>query len=187
MSPAEDRRTRLAGVDRARIARRLGGPTARRRRHRRFALAGILLAAVAGTLILVGGDDDDGAAGGDGGTTEAAAAPAPATVEEACLANNREIGTAQRALLRDNETPEAIVGFLGDAFVDLTRQRAADIRAVDPGDEVLAIVDAHDAVVDAIEADPQSAAGMNNPFDEINERWRAAGLDECVIDASTVQ
>lgn len=181
---------RLDPVDRTAIARRLGGPATRRRRHRRVAAALLAVAAVAVVLIVLGGGggDDPGDRTGEVATGEGTTATTepPATVEEACLANNQEIGTARRALLRDNETPRAIVEFLGGAFVDLTRERSELIRSVDPPPEVLAVVDAHDQVVDAIDADPESAAGTENPFAEVNQRWRDLGLDECVIDASTV-
>jgi hypothetical protein len=178
---------------RARIARRLGGPATRRRRHRRVAVGVLVLAVLAAGLIVVGGaiEGDDGGDGDERAETAAEDTPttedAPRTVEEACLASNEQIGIAQRALLRDNPAPNAIPEFLGDAFVDLARERAATIRSLDPPPDVLAIVDAHDAVVDAIEADPEAASGMENPFAEVNQRWRDAGLDECVIDASTVK
>jgi hypothetical protein len=166
-------------VDRSRIARRLGGPNARRRRHRRVALLVVGLLVLGGVLMLIG--DGDGA-------REPTAPDVPTAlvdVAAACRASNEEIGTAQRALLGDNDAPDAIEGFLGDAFVDLTRDRAAAIRAVGPPPDVVALVDEHDRVVDAVEADP-AAAVETNPFDDLNQRWRDLRLGDCAIDSSTV-
>jgi len=169
-------------VDRRRIARRLGGPDARRRRHRRVALLAVVLLGVGGALVLLGADDD-----GPGEQPETAGeVPAElAGVAAACRASNVDIGTAQRALLRDNDAPGAVEGFLGDAFVDLTRDRAADIRALDPPPEVAALVDEHDRIVEAIEDDPAAAVAAN-PFDALNQLWRELGLGDCAIDSSTV-
>ena len=133
----------------------------------------IVVLAVLGAGLVVAGAPD-----GDDGELDAVGA--------ACRASNEEIATAQRALLEGNEAPGAVEGFLGDAFVDLARDRAAAIRATSPPADILAIVEGHDAVVDAIEADPGAAAGVENPFAAVNERWRAAGLVDCAIDASTV-
>ena len=160
----------MAGRASNRIARRLGGPAVRRRRHRRVALVVLLVAVLGAGLVAAGSGTDD----------------APVGVAAACRASNEEIATAQRALLDGNAAPGAIEGFLGDAFVDLARDRAAAIRAAVPSDEILAIVEAHDAVVDAIERDPAAAAGLENPFTDVNERWRRAGLADCAIDTSTV-
>lgn len=171
---------------RARIARRLGGPAARRRRHRRFAVGAAIVALVAGVLLVAGGGDDgDGGADGAGPATSLPDDP----VARVCVASNAEIGTAQAALLAGNDAPGAVAGFLGDAFVDLARARAEAIRALDPpaAPEVLDLLDDHDAVVGAIEADPEAAAAAPaNPFEELNGRWRDLGLAECAIDSGTV-
>src|SRR5690606_35158291 len=110
-----------------------GGPAARRRRHVRVAVAGIVLLIVAGVLILIGSDDG------------------PNPVAAACTDSNEEIATAGRVLVDDAGNPEAAAeGFLADAFVDLLRDRAAAVRALDPGDEVLALVDEWDAIADEL-------------------------------------
>ena len=108
-------------------------------------------------------------------------------VAAACRASNEEIATAQRALLQDNDAPGAAEGFLGDAFVDLSRDRSAAIRAVrpPPPSEVLALLDEFDAVVDAIEANP-SIGIDSDPFAAVDPRWRELGLPDCEIGASTV-
>lgn len=168
-------------MDRTRIARRLGGPATRRRRHRRVALLAALVTTAGVGLFAIGSGER-----GENGGEEAVTAGDP--VAAACRASNEDIGTAQQALLRDNETHAAVVGFFADAFVDLARDRAAAIRAADPppSAEVLALVERHDAIVDGIEADPETAAGLTNPFDALNEEWRSLGLDDCAIDSSTV-
>lgn len=177
-------------VDRNDIARRLGPAAVRRRRHRQFAVLGIGLLVVAGVLIAVGRDDDDTVASPSSTATTAAAGDdkAPASIEAACRANNAEIGTAQRALLSGNESPNAVTEFLADAFVDLNRDRIDALRAAPEAgdDEVAALIDDHEAIVDAIEIDPGSFATEQNPFADLNERWRALGLDDCAIDTSTV-
>jgi len=180
-------------VARSTIARRLGGPDARRRRHRRVAalLGGLLVVAL---VLLLVAPADDGNGDGDGAGEAAATTTVPAgrgatDVASVCRASNVEIGTAQQALLGGNEAPDAVEGFLADAFVDLTRRRADAIRAADPppSEAVLALVAEHDAVVDAIEADPAAAASSpTNPFEALNRRWRDAGLADCAIDTSTV-
>jgi hypothetical protein len=164
-------------LNRRRIQRRLGGPAARRRRHRRVTLVLSLLLVTGLVLVL--------APPGDDGTPD----PAGADVATICLASNEQIATAQSALLRDNDNPGAIEGFLGDAFVDLARARAAAIRDAEPppGADVLDVLAEFDAIVDAIEADPASATGLENPFETVNQRWVALGLDGCAIDSSTVQ
>lgn len=145
-----------------------------------MALLALALLAVGAALVLAGDD-------GDGDETDVAVVDDP--VAQVCRDSNAQIATAQRALLEGNESPEAVVGFFADAFVDLARDRAAAIRAVEPAptDDVLAVVDEHDTVVDAIEADPGSAAGLSNPFAAVNERWRRLGLADCAIDSSTVR
>lgn len=162
------------------VARRLGGPTARRRRHRRVALAGVVLAAVAGILVVAGSGSDEG----DAAPTEATLPSDP--VLRACAESDAEIDAARGGLLRDNDSAEAVEGFLGDAFVDLARDRATAIRATDPSPEVLAVLEEFDAVVDAIEADPSVGVGAD-PFAAVNDRWRDVGLAGCVIGASTVE
>jgi hypothetical protein len=170
-------------VDRSRIARRLGGPTVRRRRHRRVALVAVVLLVVAGVLVAVGSDDD----AEPEAEAEATDAPEPTTVEGVCRASNEEIAIAQSALLRGNDAEGAVAGFLAEAFVDLARERAADIRALEPPADVLRVIDEHDRVVDAIDADPEaSAAAAENPFEALNERWRTIGLPACAIDSGTV-
>lgn len=176
-------------VDRNEIARRLGPAAVRRRRHRQFALVGIGVLVVGGVLVVVGGDDDDTVVVPSTTATVASETDeAPASIEAACRANNNEIGTAQRALLSGNESPNAVTEFLADAFVDLNRDRIDALRAApEAGDgDVTALIDEHDAIVDAIEIDPASFATEQNPFADLNERWRALGLDDCVIDTSTV-
>jgi hypothetical protein len=170
----------VAGSVRTRIARRLGGPTARRRRHRRLALAGVLVVGIALVLLVAGGDD------GDDETATPTTALSDDPVVRACQLSNAEIATAQRALLGDNDAPGAAEGFLADAFVDLTRDRSAAIRATQPSAEVLAVVDDFDAVVDAIEADPTIGLGAD-PFEQVDEQWQALGLDECMIGGGTVE
>ena len=163
------------------IARRLGGPAARRRRHRRVALALALLAVIAGVLVVAGGSDDD-----DRGGQPVATGGEP--IARVCQLSNTEIATAQRALLRDNDAPGAVEGFLGDAFVDLSRDRSAAIRAVDPppAPEVLAVLDDFDAVVDAIEDDPAIGVGTD-PFVDVDARWEELGLPDCAMGAGTVE
>jgi hypothetical protein len=136
-------------------------------------------------LLLAPDDGDDGDTA-SGPTTTAVGGTDVAAV---CRASNVEIGTAQSALLRDNTAPGAVEGFLADAFVDLTRDRAEAIRSAEPppSEEVLALVAEHDAIIDAIEADPAAAAASPaNPFEELNQRWRDAGLADCAIDTTTV-
>ncbi len=136
----------------------------------------VLLVAAA-ALWWLGGDDGRA---GDGGDTRQA-------ILTACSASNESIGAAQRALLRGNEAPTAVEGFLGDAFVDLARERASALRALDPSDEVERVLTEQDAVVDGIEADPAgAAASVDNPFEAVNAQWRALGLSACAIDATTV-
>ena len=169
----------MAGSASNRIARRLGGPTARRRRHRRVALVVVLLAVLGAGLVVAGSGDD-----GDEDDEVAVVDDDP--VAAACRASNEEIATAQRALLENNEAPGAAEGFLGDAFVDLTRDRAASIRALAPPAEVLAVLDEFDAVIDAIEADP-SIGVTSDPFAAVDPRWVELGLHDCQIGgASTV-
>ena len=165
----------MAGRASTRIARRLGGPADRRRRHQRVAVALVVLFAIAGALLLVSDGDGDG----DGDDP----------ISRACQRSNTEIATAQRALLEDNTAPGAAEGFLADAFVDLTRDRSAAIRAVDPrpSPEVVAVLDEFDAVVDAIEADPSIGLGGADPFTDVDARWVDLGLDECAIGGGTVQ
>ena len=132
-----------------------------------------MLLAIGGALVLAGGDDDDS----DDGSG----------IAPVCQRSNEEIATAQSALLRDNEAPNAAEIFLGDAFVDLTRDRSAAIRAVEPppSPEVLAVLDQFDAVVDAIEADPTIGLG-SDPFEAVDARWVELGLPDCAIGAGTV-
>ena len=135
-----------------------------------------MLAAVGAALLLVGDDEssDDVATGAD-------------PVSRACQRSNDEIATAQRALLRDNDAPGAAEGFLADAFVDLSRDRSAAIRALEPppSPEVLAVLDDFDAVVDAIEAEPSIGLGRD-PFEAVDARWVELGLPDCAIGAGTV-
>lgn len=174
-----------------RIAHRLGGLATRRRRHRRVATAGLVGALVAIVLVI-------GGSGGDDDTTDAAPGSSPTTdttidpgiddpILRACYENDRELEVARGALLRGNTAPRAAEEFLADAFVDLMRDRSAAIRAVEPppSEQVLAVLDEFDAVVDAIEAEPSIGVGAD-PFVEVNEQWRAVGLDGCIIGSSTV-
>ena len=137
-----------------------------------MAVLAVVLVAVAGVLVVAGSRDDDG---DDGGGDIAAA----------CRASNARIATAQRALLEDNEAPDRFELFLGDAFVDLMRDRSAAIRALEPSAEVLAVLDEHDAVVDAVEADPETYV-FEDPFADVDARWQALELDDCIVVASTV-
>lgn len=147
----------------------------------------MLLAGVAVVLLVAGSGDGRG----DGEETAGRPSEAVSTGEpvvDACRASNVEIATAQRALLAGNDSPGAVEGFLGDAFVDLTRDRSQALRALDPEPEVLDLLDEQDGVVDAIAADPAAAAAAEtNPFDAVNRRWRDLGLAECAIDSSTVR
>lgn len=142
-------------------------------------LALVLLAVIAGVLVVAGSASDD-----DDDAPPSAAAGAPIT--RACELSNEEIATAQRALLRDNDAPGAVEGFLADAFVDLSRDRSAAIRATEPAPEVLAVLDDFDTVVDAIEAEPSTAIGVD-PFEAVDARWVELGLPACVMGAGTVQ
>lgn len=172
----------MAGRARTRIARRLGGQATRHRRHRRAALVAVLLLGLALVLVVAGSADDSG----DGDVGDQLSDD---PVIRACQLSNDDIATAQRALLGDNEAAGAVAGFLGDAFVDLGRDRASTLRALDPppSPEVLALLEQHDQVVDSIEADPDAAAASTaNPFEVLNEQWRGLGLAECAIDSSTV-
>ncbi|MBA2280092.1 MAG: hypothetical protein M3527_09705 [Actinomycetota bacterium] len=159
------------------LSRRLGGPDARRRRHRLALVGAAALLVVAGALWFLGGDEgDEGDSGADRDTLLAA-----------CAESNESIGAAQRALLGGNDAPNAVEGFLGDAFVDLVRDRTAAARAVGPSGDVEAVLQDQDAVIDEIERDPAAAAGsVTNPFEAVNQRWRELGLAACAIDASTV-
>lgn len=170
----------------SRIARRLGGLATRRRRHRRFAVAALLLLAVGAILVVAGSGDDDEPESSSPTTEQQQTSDDP--VEQICLDNAMEIDTARRALLTDNTAPEAVEGFLGDAFVDLARDRSDAIRALrpEPDAEVLAVLGEFDAVVDAVEADPSIGLGAN-PFVEVDERWRALGLGGCAMGGGTVQ
>jgi hypothetical protein len=132
---------------------------------------------LAGVLIVAGSGND----GGDGEQVDAGADP----ITLACRRSNEDLATAQRALLGDNDAPGAVEGFLADAFVDLARDRSTAIRATEPAAEVLAVVDAFDAVVDAIEADPSTGVGTD-PFASVDARWQELGLDECAMGAGTV-
>jgi hypothetical protein len=137
----------------------------------------VVVLAVLGAGLVVAGSADDGDDLG--------------AVAAVCRASNEEIATAQRALLEDNEAPGAAEGFLGDAFVDLTRDRSAAIRSVQPPPpaDVLAVLTEFDAVVDAIEADP-SIGIERDPFAEVDPQWVALGLSDCQIgaeDAGTVE
>jgi hypothetical protein len=160
-------------VDGRTIARRLGGPVARRRRHRRVGALLLVLAVVGAVLVALGSGSDD--------------PDADERVAAACRRSNEELATAQSALLRDNESPLAPELFLGDAFVDLMRQRADAIRALDPppSDDVLALLEEHDRVVDAVEADP-AAYVFEDPFADLDPRWAEVGLGDCVVIAGTV-
>ena len=137
-----------------------------------MALVVVVLAVLGAGLVVAGSPDGDG-------ELDAVAA--------ACRASNEDIATAQRALLQDNEAPGAAEGFLGDAFVDLARDRSAAIRSVQPppSSEVLALLDEFDVVVDAIEANP-SIGIASDPFAAIDPRWRELGVSDCEIGASTV-
>ena len=130
-----------------------------------------MLLVIAGVLVLAGGADD--------GDEDVSA------IALACQASNEEIATAQSALLRDNDAPDAAEIFLGDAFVDLARDRSAAIRALEPSPEVLALLDEFDAVVDAIEADPSIGLGAD-PFEAVDARWVELGLPDCAIGTGTV-
>ena len=134
----------------------------------------MLVAVIAGVLVVAGGTDGDD----EPDPVSVGADP----IARVCQLSNDEIATAQRALLRDNDAPGAVEGFLGDAFVDLGRDRAAAIRATDPppAPEVLAVLDDFDAVVDAIEADP--SIGLDrDPFEAVDARWHEIGLDDCMM------
>jgi hypothetical protein len=135
----------------------------------------LVLVGSLGLLLLAPADGDDDVAD-------------PDPIVAACLTSNEEIGTAQRVLVDDAENPAAAVeGFLGDAFVDLMRDRADAVAATDPPGEVRDVLADQAAVVDAVEADPASAAGETNPFETVNARWRELGLAACAIDGSTVR
>ena len=133
-------------------------------------MAGIGLLVVAGVLIAVDSSSDDERDG---------------DVIAACEASNEEVATAHRALLDDNDAPGAVEGFLGDAFVDLARDRSASIRATSPDDEVLAVLEDFDAVVDDIEADPSIGVGRD-PFEVVDRQWAELGLGECDFGGGTV-
>jgi hypothetical protein len=134
-------------------------------------------------VLWVAGSGTDGDGDRDGGPAVAAD-----SIAGTCQQSNEQIATARRALLRDNDAPGAVEGFLADAFVDLSRDRSAAIRALEPppAPEVVAVLDDFDDVIDAIEADPSIGVG-SDPFESVDARWRELGLDDCAMGADTVE
>jgi predicted TIM-barrel enzyme len=138
------------------------------------ALGAVGLLVAAGGLVLVGGGSD------------------PSYREEAtavCDESFESIGAAQSALLPagTGAGPDAQAEFVAGAYVDLLRERLIELRALDaPAEEGASyreLLDAYEAVVDHIEADPvavvEAGAEGVDPFAEVDAALDEFGLVAC--------
>jgi hypothetical protein len=155
-------------VPRPRI--RLGDRAARRRRHRRVAIGGLALLVVGGGLVALAPDDGDGSD------------PFRRQATSICDDSAAELTDARQAILSADPSDDAAAQFLRTAFVDLSRQRARALRALDPpaGDAARFgdLLDQYEAVLDQVEADPSRFLRLD-PFTALNPRWDDFGLPAC--------
>jgi hypothetical protein len=142
----------------------------------------IALVALATGLVAVGCGDDDG--GDDTSTSEAL------TKEEflaqgnaICKQGNAEIGQAGEGVQGPPGTPE-FDAFVTDTLVPNIQGQIDDLRALGipeaDADQVNAMLDDVQDVVDQIEADPGFATeSKQDPLDPVTESLVAYGLTEC--------
>lgn len=134
----------------------------------RVAGGAALLVVIALGLLLLAPDDS-----GDAFHAEASAI---------CDASAAEIDTARGAILDTESSDDAAAHFLRTAFVDLSRQRLAALRALDPptddADDYRRLLDEYESVLDRIEAEPETFV-RRDPFADLNPQWDAFGLPAC--------
>jgi hypothetical protein len=130
-------------------------------------------------------------ASGCGGEDEdpASSEPAPTKAEfveqanQICEESQTGVETASKELGQD-ATEEEVEELLTETFVPSVREQVSDIRDLGfpEGDEeeLGAILDETEAVLDTIEDDPAAAIAGDDPFKEVNPKLEAYGLEACV-------
>ena len=136
----------------------------------------VALAALASGLVAAGCGDDDG---GEALSKEEFVVQGNAI----CARGNAEIGAAGEKVGGPPGTPE-FDAFVTDTLAPNIQGQIDDIRALGPpeedADQVNAMLDEVQAVVDRIAADPGFAAeSKQDPLDPVTEDLVAYGLTEC--------
>jgi hypothetical protein len=153
------------------LGSRLGNADTRRRRHVRFAiLAGVLLAIAALLVFLV---DDEGAS-----EDFVAAANAECEAFSERLANEYELSFPEGP-----PSEAAVAEYISRAFADTMDDLVAALRALEGSDAAADAIDALDARIQEVRADPAPyAAGDEFMFDGIAEPFDELGLTACGSD-----
>jgi hypothetical protein len=155
------------------LSERLGDADTRRRRHIRFAILAAVLVAIAALLVFFVDGDDDRATPE---FTEAATAECEAFSER--VANEFELSFPEGP---PNE--EAIAEYLSRAFADTMDDLVAALRALEPGADATEAIDALDARIDEVRADPSAfASGDRFVGEGIAEQFDELGLPACGSD-----
>jgi hypothetical protein len=103
--------------------------------------------------------------------------------DEICAAGSEELDAILDELEPATPTSDDIAEFLRDDYVPNIRAQIDDIRELGfpegDEDELDAILDDSESVLDDIEEDPQTAVQQANPFAEVNQQLQEYGLTEC--------
>ena len=145
------------------LGARLGDTSTRRRRHIRIAILAVALLAIAAVLVFLVDDDD-------GSDDFATGATAECEAFSDRLANEYELSFPEGA-----PTEEAIAEYLSHAFADTMDELVVALRALEPTGDEAAAVDALDARIQEVRADPGPYArqevfvgdGTSEQFDEL--------------------
>ena len=153
------------------LGTRLGNADTRRRRHVRFAILAAALLAVAALLVFL--VDDDGA-------SEDFVAAADAE----CVAFSERV--AEEYELSFPEGPpseEAVAEYLSHAFADTMDELVVALRALDGSDAAAGAIDALDARIQEVRADPAPYAARELfVADGVAEQFDELGLTACGSD-----
>ena len=153
------------------LGSRLGNADTRRRRHVRFAaVAGVLLAIAALLVFLV---DDDG-------TSEDFVAAANAECE---AFSERVAAEYELSFPEGSPSEEADAEYLSHAFADTMDELVVALRALDGSDAATGAIDALDARIQEVRADPVPfAAGDRFVAEGVAEQFDELGLTACGSD-----
>ena len=155
------------------LGSRLGNADTRRRRHVRVTVLAVVLLAIAALLVFL---VDDG--GDDAPEDFVAAANAECEAFSERLANEYELSFPEGP---PNE--EAVAEYISHAFADTMDDLVATLRSLEGSDAAADPIDALDARIQEVRADPAPyAAGDEFMFDGIAEPFDEVGLTACGSD-----
>ena len=153
------------------LGSRLGNADTRRRRHVRFGILALALLAIAAVLVFF--VDDDGAS-----EDFTAAATAECEAFDARVASEFELSFPE-----GTPSDEAVAEYLSHAFADTIDELVAALRALEGSDDAAEAIDALEARIQEVRADPVPyAAGERFVADGVAEQFDELGLTACGSD-----